>query len=301
MCLIASYTEIEKLNQVKKVRHLLTLPVDTEEAKKNLLYNVSFMNNMVIKGYMKERTDMDSLIYETKDKALNLFIHVMPDRCHQEGTCLYVYAAGRQYSYHFMVNDFTGHNKALYDFEWNYCHQHGLSPFGKFRRKGTEWDNIREGFALSDEEYKTRYNEHKEFVRNAKQRKDEATANYEKELERKARIYMLRGIKEARMRNKEIRKHNAHFWNVIESGLTNAQKRTKAYQNKDGYKLRKLYGEKLGLKWGDEPTPLETLPVCTFGEGKWCYTLSWEESCIYDRMLQIYRELRKKGFKKYII
>ena len=69
MCLIPSYTEIEKLNQVKKVLNLLTLPVDSEEAKKNLLYNVAFMNNMVVKGYMKERTDMDSLIYETKDKA----------------------------------------------------------------------------------------------------------------------------------------------------------------------------------------------------------------------------------------
>ena len=98
MCLVASYTEIEKIKQVKNVLNLLTLPVDTEEKKKNLLYNLSYMNSMVVKGYMKERTDADGIIYSTKNYALKRVAELMPDRCFCCLGVLYVYAGGRLYS-----------------------------------------------------------------------------------------------------------------------------------------------------------------------------------------------------------
>lgn len=301
MCLIASYTEIEKLNQVKKVLRLLTLPVDTEEAKKNLLYNVSFMNNMVVKGYMKERTDADYTIYSVKDKALNMLIEVMPDRCHQKGTCLYVYAAGRQYSYHFMVNDFTGHNKALYNFELHYCYKHSLSPYSSRRRKGTEWNEIPEGYALSDAEYRQQYAEVVAVRRNRDKRNQEDKARCEAELNRQARIYMLRGIKVARQHNEEIRKHNTKFWDVIENGLTKTQKRTKAYTGRDSSKLYHLYGKKLGLTYSDCPRRLESWPVMTWGGSDYAYQGSCEGEMIWHRMIDIYRDYERKGVKKYII
>ena len=301
MCLIASYTEQEKLNQVQKVQNLMALPLDTEEEKKNFLYNLSYMNNMVVKGYMKERTEADYTIYSVKDKSLNMLINVMPDRCHQDGTCLYVYAGGRQYSYHFIVNMFTGHNKALYHFEWDYCDKYGISPYSSHRRKGTEWNEIPEGYALSDAEYRQQYAEVVAFRRNRDKHNQENESKREAELNRQARIYMLRGIKVARQRNEEIRKHNANFWYVIENGLTKAQKRTKAYTERDGRKLYHLYGKKLGLTYYDCPRRLEDWPVMTWGGSDYAYQGNYEAERIWHRMIDIYRDYESKGFKKYII
>lgn len=304
MCLIATFTEQEKLNQVQKVQHLMTLPLDTEEKKKNFLYNLSFMNNMVVKGYKKERTEADYVIYSTKDKALNLLINVMPDRCHQQGTCLYVYAGGRQYSYHFIVNTFTGHNKALYDFEWDYCCKHNRDSSGRWEfRKKVEWDGIIEGYALSDAEYRQQYAEVVARRRNREKQEQEDAAKYEAELNRNARIYLLRGIKVARQRNKEIRKHNARFWKMIENGLTKAQKRTKAYSKRDSDKLFRLYGKSLGLTWRDLPRCLEDSPVMIWGDSDYDYgwQRDYEAERIWHRMMDIYLDYKHKGKKRYII
>lgn len=278
MCLIPTYTEVEKRNQITKVQSLLNLPINTEQDRKNLLYNLSLMNSMVVKGYKKERTDADGEIYTLKNKVLNMLPELMPGRCFMADDVLYVYAAGRQYSYH--VKYFI--QGALYN-------------------NRVKWDGIKEGFALSDEEYKSKHNEFVEFDRHVNQREQENEAKEEKDMNRKVRIYLLRGIKEARRLNDEIRKHNDYFWKVIENGLTKAQKRTMAYKNRDGYKLRRLYGEELGLTWEDEPNRLEDWPVMTWGRGRYDYQKSDEGNQIWQRMIELYQEIEKKNIKKYII
>ena len=70
MCSIASYTEKEKRDQVVKVLELLDSPINTEAQKNNLLYNLAFMNNMVVKGYHEVRTEMDDVIYSVKNHAI---------------------------------------------------------------------------------------------------------------------------------------------------------------------------------------------------------------------------------------
>lgn len=239
MCLIPSYTEIEKLNQVKKVLNLLTLPVDSEEAKKNLLYNVAFMNNMVVKGYMKERTDMDSLIYETKDKALNYIVRRMPGRCHLHSDkgyyVVYIYVSGRQYSFH--TNS-----------------RHGLTfEIGK----AVKWDEIRDGWSMSNAEY------HEAIIRKneALEAYNKKEREYEKNRNEIIKRLMLRGIKLARKENEENRRRYADFWQKVDAGLTAAQKRTKAYKEHNASRIVSLYGEQLGMTWRDTPSSfIYTLP-----------------------------------------
>ena len=239
MCSIPSYTEIEKLNQVKKVLNLLTLPVNTEETKKSLLYNVAFMNNMVVKGYMKERTDMDSLIYETKEKALSYIVKRMPGRCHLSSDkgyyIVYIYVHGRQYSFHTTS-------------------RHGLAfEIGR----AVKWNEIRDGWSMSDAEYHEAIRSHNEVLETYKEKERE----YEKNRKELIMRLMLRGIKLARKENMENRRLMRRFWKKVNEGLTAAQKRTKAYKEHNASKIVSLYGQQLGMTWRDTPSSfIYTLP-----------------------------------------
>lgn len=240
MCLIPSYTEIEKNKQVQKVLHLMTLPLDTEAKRKDFLYNLSFMNSMVVKGYMKEHTDMDTVIYDTKDKALDFIARKMANRCHRSSDgrhyIIYIYVNGRQYSYH--TNS-----------------RHDL-PYED--SKATKWDEIRDGWSLSDAEYQACVESNREKARYNQKEYEE----YEHKITLLVKRLMLRGIKIARERNIENKKKCAEFWAKVDNGLTAAQKRTKAYKERNASKIISLYGTHLGMTWRDEPSSyIYTLPV----------------------------------------
>ena len=215
MCLIASYTEQEKLNQVQKVQNLMALPLDTEEEKKNFLYNLSYMNNMVVKGYMKERTDADDIIYSTKNYALKRVGELMPDRCFCCLGVLYVYAGGRQYSYHYR----------------------GEAPID--RHQAIEWDGVAEGFSYSDEDYKRLTAKVK--AEKAAQRAQNET-DYQKHV-RDVKILVVKAVNEARAGKALVEQ----FKQAMEDNLTKAQKKSKAYQSKDIRRCWELWAKKLGF------------------------------------------------------
>lgn len=226
MCLIASYTEIEKVNQVQKVLNLLTLPVDTEEKKKNLLYNLSYMNNMVVKGYMKERTEADGVIYSTKDYAMKRVAELMPDRCFCCLGVFYVYAGGRQYSYHYRGKDPINRHKAI------------------------EWDGVTEGFSYSDEDYK-QLTANMKAEKEAKRTQNEA--NYQKRVHN-VKMLVVKAVNEARTGKALVEQ----FKQAMETGLTKTQKKAKAYQNKDIHRCWDLWAKKLGFS-GYYPTTYVSL------------------------------------------
>lgn len=215
MCLVASYTEIEKINQVKKVLNLLTLPVDTEEKKKNLLYNLSYMNNMVVKGYMKERTEADGVIYSTKNYALKRVAELMPDRCFCCLGVLYVYAGGRQYSYHYR----------------------GEAPID--RHQAIEWNGVTDGFSYSDEEYKR-------LTAEVKAGKDAERAQNEADYQKRVhdvKMLVVKAVNEARTGKALVEQ----FKQAMENHLTKVQKKSKAYQSKDIRRCWDLWAKKLGF------------------------------------------------------
>ncbi len=215
MCLVASYTEIEKIKQVKNVLELLTLPVDTEEKKKNLLYNLSYMNSMVVKGYMKERTEADGVIYSTKNYALKRVAELMPDRCFCCLGVLYVYAGGRQYSYHYR----------------------GEAPID--RHQAIEWDGVSEGFSYSDEEYKR-------LAAKVKADKDAERAQNEADYQKRVhdvKMLVVKAVNEARTGKALVEQ----FKQAMEDNLTKVQKKSKAYQSKDIHRCWKLWATKLGF------------------------------------------------------
>lgn len=225
MCLIPTFTEEQKLKQVNKVLSLIALPVDTEEQKQKFLYELSFMNNMVVKGYLQERTDMDEVIYETKDKAIDSIVERMPERCFlsygKRRYIVYVFAMGRQYSFH--TNS-----------------RHGLT-YDKY----IEWDGISNGWSLTTEEYKVALAAQKARAK-ANEEKDAADLiRFNKDV----KLRMIKGIKIANKHNEEVRAYFANFWEVLDKNLTASQKKSKAYKTKDMYKCYSLYGEKLGLEY----------------------------------------------------
>lgn len=236
MCLIPSYTEIEKKNQIVKVLNLIKSPINTEAERQHLLYNLAFMNNMVVKGYMKDRTDMDERIYNVKDLALDYIIKQMPERCFlsydNRRYVIYVCVNSRQYSFH------TRNNHGL---EFN------------FNRDAREprWDGIVGGWELSDAEYKQQV-ENRKSTRAAE--RAQAIAE-RKEWERNIQKAVIRQIHQLQRNRERVEE----FKRVMEEKITPAQRRTKTYKE---YQRCNFYWERCwelwGEKWGFGSYPPET-------------------------------------------
>lgn len=220
MCLVPSYTEIEKNNQVQKVLKLMTLPLDTETKRKRFLCSLAFMNNMVVKGYKQERTSMDDVIYATKEAAISFLGQKMQGRCFQCCDVVYVYAAGRQFSFHTRCN------------------------FAEIPRKYVPWDHIEGGWSLSDNEYR------RKLVSKRKKADAEIEKNNAeyKKWERKIQKAVIHQIHQLQ-RNRQLVEE---FKRVMEEKITPAQRRTKTYReyqsnNRYWYGCWKLWGEKWGF------------------------------------------------------
>lgn len=234
MCLVASYTETEKKKQIINVLNLIDSPVNTETERQNYLYNLAFMNNMVVKGYMQERTDMDMLIYKVKDLALDYIVKQIPERCflsYDKGLyVIYIYVSSRQYSFH------APNNHGL-DFKNNY--------------KACRWDGIKDGWSLSDAEYKKEVLE----IKNTTAAENTKYAAEHKEWEINIKKLVLRKVKEL--------KHNRQlvedFKRFMTENITPAQKRTKTYKDYLVHEWMWVYCWKLwGKKWGFDGFPPET-------------------------------------------
>ena len=230
-----SYTETEKNLQIQKVLQLMTRSVETEEKKKMFLYELSFMNNMVVKGYKQERTAMDAVIYATKEAAISFLGQRMPGRCFQFGDVVYMYAAGRQYSFHTKL------------------------AFAEIPRRYVPWNHIEGGWELSDEEYR-------KSVESMK-----LAAEAEKKKTREEKEERERNIKKSVIRQIHLLQHNQErveeFKRVMEEKITPAQRRTKTYQRyqKDAFYWEdcwRLWGE----KWGFGSNPPEI-----YFHAWWCF------------------------------
>lgn len=233
MCLISSYTEIEKKDQIVKVLNLIKSPINTEAERQHLLYNLAYMNDMVVKGYMKERTDMDERIYYVKDLALDYIVKQMPERCFLSDDngyyVIYVCVNSRQYSFHTRSN-------------------HGMKYNFKRDIREPRWDGIIGGWKLSDAEYKQQM----ENRRKDKHRKDALHAEWERDYGRAVRLATIRQIKKTRERNREVRRQKGardRWWKTLEDGLNSRQKNTVAFKTRDAKKCYKLYGKKMGMEW----------------------------------------------------
>lgn len=236
MCLIPSYTEIEKKNQVVKVLNLIESPINTEAQRQNLLYNLAFMNNMVVKGYMKERTYMDDTIYSVKDVALDYIIKQMPERCflsYDNGSyVIYICVNSRQYSFHTRSS-------------------HGMKYSYELGVREPRWDGIVSGWELSDEEYRKQVENRKNTIAANREKAVAERKQWEREIQLKV-IKQIHGLQRNRERVEEFKR-------TMEERITPAQRRTKTYREYQRNNFHwsdcwKLWGE----KWGFGCYPPET-------------------------------------------
>ena len=148
------YTENEKLQQAYFVLTIIqTWLINTEKLLKEFLFNLALMNHMAAKGYKVSRSSADNLIYAVKIVACEFLINNWPTRCcYHHGapdmsiddlyndccydnvrkSILYFYCDHRQYSFHVHLDD-DKHVRCA---------------------KADEWDGIKYGWSLTDQEYK---------------------------------------------------------------------------------------------------------------------------------------------------
>ena len=228
-----TYTELEKKQQIDKVLNLINSPIQTETDRKNLLYNLSYMNNMVVKGYMQQHSKMDERIYEVKDMTLDFIVKQMPNRCFlsfDDGYyvtggyyVIYIYVNGRQYSFHTL-------------------NKHGMDLFFKRSLYVSLWDGLKDGWKLSDAEYKRRI---KIINKIHEDEKAKAIAK-RKILERNIKKAVIGQIHQLQNNLERVKE----FKRVMEEKITPAQRRTKAYQNYKRYDRWERCWELWGRKWG---------------------------------------------------
>ena len=124
----------------KKLRKVMKDGDVKDEGKlKAFLHDLAMMNGMLAKGWGVRKSEADELCYEVKQECIEFLVKERPDRCFYANadymSIVYVYAGGRQYSFH--------------------CS--GLSRKPRYAPKfGVCWDEIEEGWRLSDAEYKER-------------------------------------------------------------------------------------------------------------------------------------------------
>lgn len=214
MCSIASYTEKEKRDQVVKVLELLDSPINTEAQKKNLLYNLAFMNNMVVKGYHEVRTEMDDVIYSVKNHAIREIARLMPKRCSCTSDVIYIYANKRQYSFHYR----------------------GTAPC---EYRYVSWDRVKDGWSLSDKEYQRQANKEKKRIDNIFRK---SNADHQERI-RKEKLLAVHAVNEARKIQEDVTK----FWKTLEEKLSKTQKKSKAYQQRNLERCWHLWAKKFGF------------------------------------------------------
>ena len=250
-CTVDAFSEMEKmeaahsvLNKVIKFQKSHTTP--SESYRKELLHDLAAMNSMVPKGYGVTKSPADTLIYSVKQIACEAIAREWPDRCRYtpygsiHRTILYVYAGGRQYSFHVHLDDFNL-PKASFD----------------------EWDQIKNGWSLSDEEYalecRSRANERRSADHLSH---DILVVNRRK---REERLKMYKAAKEYVRNLHEHQRLRERFWNTLLSILPPAKRKNKCVANRDlqdclnRYKdlVKGAFSEeemrflKYGLFWGD--------------------------------------------------
>jgi len=217
MCLVASFSEVEKLSQVSKVSSMMVNgKFRSENELKSFLYNLSYMNDMVVKGYMKERTQVDNIIYGLKNVALEWIANNYTDRCVRCCDVIYVYSSGRQYSYH-ILDAFSS--------RWN-----------AIPNKYVKWDGIKGGYALTDAEYKKR-------IHVTEETKTVPSYRKQKYLDR---FLELKQQEERHIINDERENKVQFFFDTLIAKMPKVS-RYKCVINRKIYKCIELYGEKIGL------------------------------------------------------
>lgn len=232
MCLISSYTELEKTVQASKVLNMMAVPPTTETDLKNFLYNLSFMNDMVVKGYKKERTEADSVIYAVKTYACRWLIENFYDRCIEFYNILYVYSSGRQYSYHLRsLNFYYEHTD-----EWGVDRIGSLDADAvKVNHRYVRWNGVEGSWKLSDEEYKQRTRqEDKPIVPHTQ------TAMF------KARLEKYKKEKSVRLRFQLEKERMNFFFAELAKRMPKVSK-NKCVINKNYEECCERYAEKSGL------------------------------------------------------
>lgn len=122
----------------KKLRGIVAREDIKEEGKlKEFLHDLAKMNGMLAKGWGMDKSMSDEACYKVKQECIDFLVKARPDRCfyaHDKSMyVVYVYAGGRQYSFHC----YSLVNKPRFAPEF-----------------GVRWDGIVDGFKLSDEEYR---------------------------------------------------------------------------------------------------------------------------------------------------
>ena len=250
-CTVGTFSEIEKmeaahsvLSKVIKFQKSHTTP--SESYRKDLLHDLAAMNSMVPKGYGVTKSPADTLIYSIKQIACEAIAWEWPDRCRYlhcysiHKSILYIYAGSRQYSFHV---DLAGFNLPQASYE--------------------EWDQIKNGWSLSDEEYAL------ECRSRANERRSADYLSHDilvvNRREREVRLKMYKAAKEYVRNLHEHQRLRERFWNTLLSILPPAKRKNKCVANRDlqdclnRYKdlVKGAFSEeemrflRYGLFWGD--------------------------------------------------
>ena len=197
------------------LKRMQTNDLETEDKKKKFVYDLALLNSLATKGYLATRTTLDDFIYFVKSIACDFLATKYSSRCKYfpgeydipHSAVLYVYVAGRQYSYHVNIDSGDELTIAGYD----------------------EWDRVEGGWKMTDEEYRQARESCKIIVRN-----NEPDYRSLEFVKRAAPYYMAakKYIKE-RQRYNIVREHAiAKFWTELELTLSYSKKRSQCYQNK---------------------------------------------------------------------
>lgn len=250
-CTVGTFSEIEKMEAAHSVlSKVITFQksdiTPSESYRKDLLHDLAAMNSMVPKGYRVNKSPADTLIYSVKQIACEAIAREWPDRCRYmpygsiHGTILYVYAGGRQYSFHVHLDDFNL-PKASFD----------------------EWDQIKNGWSLPDEEYALECRSRANERRSADYWSHDILVVNRRE--REERLKMYKAAKEYVRNLHEHQRLRERFWNTLLSILPPAKRKNKCVANRDlqdclnRYKdlVKGAFSEeemrflRYGLFWGD--------------------------------------------------
>lgn len=99
---------------------------NSEDKKRQFVYDLAALNSLATKGYKVERTAIDESIYATKQLACDFMATHWSSRCKYDSgyssdnhsAVLYVYIHGRQYSFHSNLSPDIQVAHARYD-EWD--------------------------------------------------------------------------------------------------------------------------------------------------------------------------------------
>lgn len=240
-----------------------------EKQKKEFLYDLSLLNSMAAKGYLVSRTPLDEMIYNIKAKACNEIASCWPKRCRYDkhysshDSVLYVYAAGRQYSYHAdLVGSVEGQvDKARWGRmndilrgEWHEC---------------IEWDGIRNGWSLTDDEYKERFKESREFQKQflVKEDKEDPLSNdvprtQSEEFQTKLKYLRAIAVAEEGLRVENLsRRYKEIFWEYLDERLPAQKKRNKCYKQRAYWTCKDLYYPLIADMFSEEEKSWEHLSL----------------------------------------